>query len=68
MIRNFDNICIARNGQTSICRSSVMNLENNPRVLGMEEKDVGFGMGSYGTELPAFSFHGIGGCNEVHSA
>jgi hypothetical protein len=45
-----------------------MNLENNPRVLGMEEKDVGFGMGSYGTELPVFSFHGIGGCNEVHSA
>ena len=44
MIRNFDNIRISRRGRTSICRSSVMNLGNNPRVLGMDKNAVGFGM------------------------
>jgi hypothetical protein len=28
----------------SICKSSVMNLGNNPRVLGMEENAGGFGL------------------------
>jgi hypothetical protein len=34
----------SRCGWTSICKSSVMNLGNNPRVLGMEENAGGFGM------------------------
>jgi hypothetical protein len=44
MIRNFDNIRISKRGRTSICKSSVMNLGNNPRVLGMEENVGGFGL------------------------
>jgi hypothetical protein len=44
MIRNFDNIRISRRGRTSIFKSSVMNLGNNPRVLGMEENAGGFGI------------------------
>ncbi len=35
MIRNDDNDQLAKRGRTSICRSSVQNLGDNPRVTGV---------------------------------
>jgi hypothetical protein len=37
MFRNEDNDRLARKGRSSVCKSSVMNLGNNPRVFGAEE-------------------------------
>ncbi len=37
MFRNKDNDRLAGKGRSSVCKSRVMNLGNNPRVLGAEE-------------------------------
>ena len=40
MIRNDDNDRLAARGRTSISRSSVLNLGNNPRVVGQYDDDL----------------------------
>ena len=59
MIRNFDNIKISRRGWISICRSSVMNLGNNPRVLGMDKNAGGFGLPRVCTVRSFLSSHSM---------
>jgi hypothetical protein len=39
MICNDDNYELAGQGRTLICHSSILNLEDNPRVAGGSNKD-----------------------------